>query len=268
MYVDAETTASDAPPVYLSRVHRRARKSRLPAGAYAEIDLDPEYSDEDGAHGTNDDCIADQANPDRIQQGLQGCENNSDQHGQPKPKRRKRNSQETVGTSRALRPRNTSSQLASEPRRRSERATNRPRTSRILTLPVSPASTDNEIDPRSLFGLFCEWRLKKPVLKCVKEEFITTFQLEWQQPSAELQQTHWYPSVGRPSGSSLKRRESARRSGKSRGPFSEQENKLLIQLKGQGLSWREIHSSFSSSFPGRSLGTLQVHFSTKLKMTR
>ncbi|KAK1690440.1 hypothetical protein BDP55DRAFT_628110 [Colletotrichum godetiae] len=259
MPVDAEKTASDAPPVYSSRVHRRARKSRLPAGAYAEIDSDPECSDEDGAHGTNDDCI---------QQGLQGCEDNSDQHGQPKPKRRKRNSQETVRTSRALRPRNRSSQLASEPRRRSERATNRPRAGRILAPPVSPASTDNEIDPRSLFGLFYEWRLRKPVLKCVKEELITTFQLEWQQPSAELQQTHWYPSVDRPSGSSLKRRESARRSAKSRGPFEEQENRLLIRLKGQGLSWREIHSSFSSSFPGRSLGTLQVHFSTKLKMTR
>ncbi|OHE98669.1 hypothetical protein CORC01_06120 [Colletotrichum orchidophilum] len=79
MHMDAETKASDAPPVHLSRVHRRGRKSRLPAGAYAEVDSDPESSDEDGAHGTNDDCIGDQANPDRIQQGLQGCEDNSDQ---------------------------------------------------------------------------------------------------------------------------------------------------------------------------------------------
>ncbi|KAK1637330.1 hypothetical protein BDP81DRAFT_222472 [Colletotrichum phormii] len=268
MYMDAKTTASDAPPVHLSRVHRRARKSRLSAGAYAEVDSDPESSDEDGAHGTNDDCIGDQANPDSIQQGPQGCEDNYDQRGQPKPKRRKRNFQETVGTSRALRPRNTSSQLALEPRRRSERATNRPRTSEILTPPVSPASTDNELDPKSFFARYDEWPLKDAVLKRITDGFITTFQLQWEQPSTERQQTHCYPSVGLASGSSLKRRKSARRSAKSRCPFSEQENKLLVQLKGQGLSWREIHSRFSSSFPSRSLGTLQVHFSTKLKMTR
>lgn len=268
MHMDAETTASDAPPAHLSRVHRRACKSRLPAGAYAEVDSDPESSDEDGAHGTNEDCFGDQANPDRIRRGPQGCEDSSDQRGQPKPKRRKINFQETVSTSRTLRPRDTSSQLAVQLRRRSEQATNRPRTSGILTPPVSPASTDNEIDPRSFLAQYDEWPLKNPVLKCITDGFITTFQLQWEQPSTEGQQTHCYPSVGRPSGSSLKRRKSARRSAKSRGPFSEQENELLIQLKGRGLSWREIHSSFSSSFPGRSLGTLQVHFSTKLKMTR
>ncbi|KAK1634180.1 hypothetical protein BDP81DRAFT_66640 [Colletotrichum phormii] len=268
IHMDAETTASDAPPIHLSRVHRRARKSRLPAGAYAEVDSDPESSDEDGARGTNDDCIGDQANPDRIQRGPQGCEDNSDQRGQPKPKRRKRNFQETVGTSRALRPRDTSSQLAVELRRRSERAPNRPRTSGILTPQVSPASTEKEIDPRSFFAQYDEWPLKNAVLKRITDGIVTTFQLQWEQPSTERQQTHCYPSVSRPSGSSLKGRKSARRSAKSRCPFSEQENELLIQLKGQGLSWREIHNSFSSSFPGRSLGTLQVHFSTKLKMTR
>ncbi|EXF84617.1 hypothetical protein CFIO01_11753 [Colletotrichum fioriniae PJ7] len=267
MHLDAETTASDAPPVHLSRVHRRARKSRLPVGAYAEVDSDPESSDEDGAHGTNEDCFGDQANPDRIRRGPQSREDNSDQRGQPKPKRRKRNFQDTVSTSRALRPRDTSSHLALQPRRRSERATKRPGTNGVLTPPVSPAPTDSEIDPRSFFARYDEWPLNA-VLKRITDGPVTTFQLQWEQPSTEGQQTHCHPSVSRPSGSSLKRRKSARRSAKSRGPFSEQENKLLIQLKGRGLSWRKIHSSFSSSFPGRSLGTLQVHFSTKLKMRR
>ncbi|KAH8587516.1 NACHT domain-containing protein [Bisporella sp. PMI_857] len=43
--------------------------------------------------------------------------------------------------------------------------------------------------------------------------------------------------------------------------FSSQEDKLLLQLKREGLSWDEI----SDRFPERSKGTLQVHYSTKLK---
>lgn len=44
--------------------------------------------------------------------------------------------------------------------------------------------------------------------------------------------------------------------------FSTEENKLLLQLKGEkGLTWDEI----SEHFPERSKGTLQVHYSTKLK---
>ncbi|KAH6672626.1 hypothetical protein B0J14DRAFT_78188 [Halenospora varia] len=43
--------------------------------------------------------------------------------------------------------------------------------------------------------------------------------------------------------------------------FSSQEDTLLLQLKGEGLSWDEI----SDHFPERSKGALQVHYSTKLK---
>ncbi|KAH6664047.1 serine/threonine-protein kinase [Halenospora varia] len=43
--------------------------------------------------------------------------------------------------------------------------------------------------------------------------------------------------------------------------FSSEDDELLLQLKGEGLSWDEI----SDRFPGRSKGTLQVHYSTKLK---
>ncbi|KAG4423697.1 hypothetical protein IFR04_003122 [Cadophora malorum] len=43
--------------------------------------------------------------------------------------------------------------------------------------------------------------------------------------------------------------------------FSSEDDKLLLQLKEKGLSWDEI----SDHFPGRSKGTLQVHYSTKLK---
>ena len=43
--------------------------------------------------------------------------------------------------------------------------------------------------------------------------------------------------------------------------FSPEEDALLLQLKREGLSWDEI----SDRFPERSKGTLQVHYSTKLK---
>lgn len=43
--------------------------------------------------------------------------------------------------------------------------------------------------------------------------------------------------------------------------FSSRDDELLLQLKGEGLSWDEI----SDRFPERSKGTLQVHYSTKLK---
>ncbi|KAG9235614.1 hypothetical protein BJ875DRAFT_265946 [Amylocarpus encephaloides] len=43
--------------------------------------------------------------------------------------------------------------------------------------------------------------------------------------------------------------------------FSSEEDDLLLQKKGEGLSWDEI----SEHFPERTKGTLQVHYSTKLK---
>ncbi len=43
--------------------------------------------------------------------------------------------------------------------------------------------------------------------------------------------------------------------------FPPEDDELLLQLKGEGLSWDMI----SHRFPGRSKGTLQVHYSTKLK---
>ncbi|CZT41151.1 uncharacterized protein RSE6_00859 [Rhynchosporium secalis] len=43
--------------------------------------------------------------------------------------------------------------------------------------------------------------------------------------------------------------------------FSSEDDKLLLHLKRKGLSWDEI----SDHFPERSKGTLQVHYSTKLK---
>jgi hypothetical protein len=43
--------------------------------------------------------------------------------------------------------------------------------------------------------------------------------------------------------------------------FSYEDNALLVQLKGEGLSWKTI----ATFFPGRSGGSLQSHYCTKLK---
>ncbi|OHE94865.1 hypothetical protein CORC01_09784 [Colletotrichum orchidophilum] len=67
MHIDAETIAPDTPRAALSPVRRRARKSRLPAGAYAEVDSEPDPSDKDGADRTSDDCVGDQANAAKTQ---------------------------------------------------------------------------------------------------------------------------------------------------------------------------------------------------------
>ena len=42
--------------------------------------------------------------------------------------------------------------------------------------------------------------------------------------------------------------------------FSDEDNALLLKLKGEDLSWKEIAENFPES-----KGTLQVHYSTKLK---
>ncbi|PMB63728.1 hypothetical protein BM221_010470 [Beauveria bassiana] len=52
--------------------------------------------------------------------------------------------------------------------------------------------------------------------------------------------------------------------GRTRVAFTDEQNMLLRQLKGQRLSWKEIHKCFTDKYPGRSQNTLQVHYSTKL----
>lgn len=46
--------------------------------------------------------------------------------------------------------------------------------------------------------------------------------------------------------------------------YSAEEDRLLIQLKGEGFAWREVIRRFDESFPGRSAQSIQAHWSTKL----
>jgi hypothetical protein len=52
----------------------------------------------------------------------------------------------------------------------------------------------------------------------------------------------------------------------TRARFTAEEDELLVELKAvRRMPWREIHRLFSETFPGRSVGTLQVRYCTKLK---
>lgn len=45
------------------------------------------------------------------------------------------------------------------------------------------------------------------------------------------------------------------------GRFTREDDEKIVELKGRGLSWKQI----AGYFPGRSAGSLQVHFCTKLR---
>lgn len=48
--------------------------------------------------------------------------------------------------------------------------------------------------------------------------------------------------------------------------FSTEEDRLLVKLrKVEALTWSEVIKRFSQRFPGRSKGSIQVHWSTKLR---
>ncbi|CZT08656.1 uncharacterized protein RAG0_13662 [Rhynchosporium agropyri] len=99
-----------------------------------------------------------------------------------------------------------------------------------------------------------------------KVVYCLTFSQELLQEPGEISQR---PGIPRSVSSSRDRRDSGRLPVQERDlsrpaknlRFSANDDELLRQLKGEGLSWDEI----SDRFPERSKGTLQVHYSTKLK---
>ena len=50
----------------------------------------------------------------------------------------------------------------------------------------------------------------------------------------------------------------------SRKLFTQEEDELLFRLKTRNLSWEVIYSKFTKRYPGRTIGSLQIHYSTKL----
>ncbi len=102
---------------------------------------------------------------------------------------------------------------------------------------------------------FSEWQLRNAALKCGTINGVNTYQLQFQRAQA-------HSSIDRRQDRQPRRPASARRA-----RFTTEEDRLLTQLRScAGLTWNDIHEQFDAKFPGRrSLGTLQVHYSTKLR---
>ncbi|RYO79487.1 hypothetical protein DL766_009348 [Monosporascus sp. MC13-8B] len=104
----------------------------------------------------------------------------------------------------------------------------RPRRQTIPSPPSSHTSHNDQGSAEPAFAKFEEWPLENACLKRVTENGVTTFQLQFSWDSSE-------------------------------------EDNLLIELKRRELSWQETYEQFTEKFPGRSKGTLQVRYCTKLK---
>jgi hypothetical protein len=107
------------------------------------------------------------------------------------------------------------------------------------------------------------WPLQNVILKRVTEDHRTVFQLQFEWDSLVGGQARDHKHVSKGKEHKVKAR---RRSGKGSN-FTHEEDALLADLKrdDRRLSWHEIHEQFTSKFPGRSRGALQVRYSTKLK---
>ena len=136
-------------------------------------------------------------------------------------------------------------------------------------IPSPPLSHDFSQDShgRTTSAKFEEWLLPSATLKRVLlGNGRTTFQLQFD----------WDPQVDKRQARCPRRNKSgvpiARKSSRCRVDsarrisFTPEEDKLLLKLKADGLTWPAIHGLFSDTFPGRrSQVSLQVRYSTKLK---
>ena len=104
------------------------------------------------------------------------------------------------------------------------------------------------------------------VSKRVIVEGIGVFRLEFERT---LYVSHQQGGVIKGDSQSIKPRKAGFQTRKNRsvgGRFTRGEDDLLLKLRRhRNLSWSETHRQFSLKFPGRSRGSLQVHYFTKLK---
>jgi hypothetical protein len=122
-------------------------------------------------------------------------------------------------------------------------------------------SSDGESHAQAPTAKFEEWPLERAVLKRITINGSVTFQLEF----------NWEPCGNnhvKARGSSNKKPLPRARPGAKRRvaakDYSPEEDSFLIALKAQGLSWKNIHAQYGERFPGRTMGSLQVRYSTKL----
>jgi hypothetical protein len=132
------------------------------------------------------------------------------------------------------------------------------------TIPSPPhsQSSGGEAHTQAPTAKFEEWPLGQAVLKRVTINGSVTFQLQftWEPYKSKQASTQ----VGLHNSLSHSTRPITKRRAVTKS-YSPEEDSLIIALKEQGLSWKDIHTQHRKLFPERSIGTLQVRYSTKLK---
>ncbi|KAF5249037.1 hypothetical protein FANTH_5630 [Fusarium anthophilum] len=124
----------------------------------------------------------------------------------------------------------------------------------------TPEATPAPSEASMLLAQFEEWSLKDVLLKRITEDGKITFQLqfEWDHDSCR-------PNAGRSRSHPKNRRrlpETLHSSAKSSGGrWTSDEDKTVLRMKQEGKSWADIQRAL----PHRSVGTIQVRYSTKLR---
>ncbi|KAH6869580.1 hypothetical protein B0T10DRAFT_467191 [Thelonectria olida] len=248
----AQKTASASPslgPV----IHRRSRRQaaskliRYDDDSDSDADGNSQRSEGDRINSQNDDNYRLSALTDEEED--QEGENKDEQF----PRKRRRISKSSTGRASL---RSTT---------RSARWGNRPREGGIPS-PALSQSTSTEAEVGAVLATFEEWPLKNVSLKRIIENGRATFQLQFD----------WSPCIERGHTGSTKRGcvdspstrtvGKAKRSSATRVRYTTPEDKLLLKLKeDEKLTWPKIHQRFCETYPGRSVESLQVHYSTKLE---
>lgn len=132
--------------------------------------------------------------------------------------------------------------------------------------PASSQATSTETELGVILARFEEWPLENVSLKRITENGKATFQFQFdwtpctERGHAGSTDRGW---VGSPSTRTVRR---AKRALATRTHYTTEEDDLLLELKeGQRFVWPKIHRRFIETYPGRSVQSLQVHYSTKLK---
>ncbi|CAM1508766.1 Fc.00g056140.m01.CDS01 [Cosmosporella sp. VM-42] len=118
----------------------------------------------------------------------------------------------------------------------------------------------------TVLARFEEWPLENVSLKRITENGVATFQLQF----------NWNLCTKGHAGSfdqnrgdtpTTKVKDKPKRTSLKRSSFTPEEDAYIIKLKegSEKLAWSEIHQRFSDRHQRRSIGTLQVYYSTKLK---
>lgn len=136
-------------------------------------------------------------------------------------------------------------------------------------MPSPPHShtSDDESQSQALTAKFEEWPLGQAVLKRITIDGSVTFQLQftWDPCSSEQDSasrvSHMVGHPGHRAPNAIQRA----KGGTARSKFTLEEDKLILTLKDQALSWEDIHIQHKEQFQERAVGCLQVRYSTKLK---